>query len=298
MASPPSQKQEEKDQEYGTAPSPPTAAGPDTEQGQQHAHQQEQERKDKKLSLLSHFYSIMTPLTHEWGFVVVRTAYDPDPERDAAQWEEIAYPKLLGPAYNKAEMEKVAKIFKHVPSQNMGPVRAMPVMADRDALAGLSYDEVRVLFNEWVNDFMRRDGLDPDEDVDSWPFDIRTDCVLVVDENSLASLVAPDEDWVSKPGWVVAVDPDHDPVAAAAAAAAADSTGGPSQSTGRGHYNPLPYLGWMRATARTLGGLYDDLGGLDWDEELCPRRTREGQVPFYGLAKRPASTSLVDEWVL
>ncbi|OBT56196.1 hypothetical protein VE04_02874 [Pseudogymnoascus sp. 24MN13] len=149
--------------------------------------------------LSAQFGSIMTSFTHEWGFVVVRTAYANDEATDAAQWSK-ALAKLQEytlPSGNNARMHP--------------DTFALPVIAD-PTLEGVSYNEVRTAFNAWVNHY---------HEEHEWESDVRQDCCLVVDGPALASLLqAPEREERPKQApeqarrpkqpalgpWVVAVD--------------------------------------------------------------------------------------------
>ena len=195
--------------------------------------------------LSAQFGSIMTSLTHEWGFVVVRTAYADDEAIDAAQWS-IALSKLreyaLPPSGKKTRMHP--------------DTFTLPVVAD-PTLDGASYDAVRIAFNAWVNHY---------QEEHEWESDVRQDCCVVVDGPALASLLQAPERGEQRPTqpalgpWVVAVD-------------AKDPATIPYNGGG-------PYLGWTRVSARLVGDLFKDIevGSL---VEVCPTRVYDGQLPLY-----------------
>ena len=194
--------------------------------------------------LSAQFGNIMT--THEWGFVVVRTAYADDEATDAAQWSKA-----------------LAKLREYaLPSgKRMHPdTFTLPVVAD-PTLEGASYDAVRTAFNAWVDQYQEEHG---------WESEVRQDCCLVVDGPALASLLqAPEQqpaEQARRPKqpalgpWVVAVD-SKDP------ATIPYSGGG-------------PYLGWTLVSARLVGDLFDDLKVRSL-VQVCPRRVYDGQLPLY-----------------
>ncbi|KAK4151211.1 hypothetical protein C8A00DRAFT_36151 [Chaetomidium leptoderma] len=207
--------------------------------------------------LSAQFSSTMTSLTHEWGFVVVRTAYvTNDAATDAAQWSkalaklrEYALPSGGGGRKNARRMHP------------RGPdTFALPVVADPTTLEGASYDQVRTAFNDWV---------DQQEEHESRASDVRRDCCLVIDGPALASLLllqAPEREASEQQGrtasapWVVAVDT-RDPATI------------PYNGGG-------PYLGWTRVSARLVGDLFEDLEARSL-AEVCPRRVYDGQLPLY-----------------
>lgn len=196
--------------------------------------------------LSTEFRGAVEGLTHEWGFVVVRTAYATD--NDEEQWA-AALKRLradaAGAPNNDAEMNP--------------DTFALPVIADSTSLCGVDYASVRKAFNGWVEDFVQ------DEDME-WPSDIRRDVCIVIDEPALASLLkAPDLVTGKLPNldmepWVVVVD-------------AADPTSVPYNGGG-------PYMGFTRVWTRALDQLFDDLGSQSL-EELIPVREYDGQIPLY-----------------
>ncbi len=203
--------------------------------------------------LSAQFGSIMPNFTHEWGFVVVRTAYADDEATDAAQWSK-ALAKLREyalPSGKNARMHPDAF--------------TLPVVAD-PTLEGASYDAVRTAFNAWVDQYQEEHG---------WESEVRQDCCLVVDGPALASLLqAPEREQRPKqpaeqaprpkqpaPGpWVVAVD-------------AKDPATIPYSGGG-------PYLGWTRVSARLVGDLFEDIEVRSL-VQVCPRRVYDGQLPLY-----------------
>ncbi|KAJ0163727.1 hypothetical protein CTA2_2501 [Colletotrichum tanaceti] len=221
-------------------------------------------------ALSTRFRSSVKGLTHEWGFVVVRTAYAAD--KDEAQWAAVLE-KLRAyatPDNDEAEMDP--------------DTFALPVMADSAVLCGADYVSVRKAFNGWVDDFTCRerpsdddddnDDNDDDQDDDQdeeWPSDVRRDACIVIDEPALASLLgAPDfvpgkvPDLKVEP-WVVVVDA-KDP------ASVAYSGGG-------------PYMGFTRSYVRVLGQLFEDLGSQTL-ARLSPIREYDGQIPLYDGSTR------------
>ncbi|KZL82767.1 hypothetical protein CI238_11539 [Colletotrichum incanum] len=208
--------------------------------------------------LSTQFRSAVKGLTHEWGFVVVRTAYAAD--NDEAQWAAVLE-KLRAyatPDDDDAEMDP--------------DTFALPVMADSTILRGADHASVRKAFNGWVNDFVRRESPSDDDDEDEeWPSDIRRDACIVIDEPALASLLkAPD----FVPGkvlnldlepWVVVVD-------------AKDPASVPYSGGG-------PYMGFTRSRARALGQLFEDLGSRSL-ARLSPVREYDGQIPLYDGSSR------------
>ena len=252
------------------------------------------------LSLKDKFRAAMDPITHQWGFLVVRTAYHPDPETDAAQWAR-AYDALC----KRCCRETDSKCEFHPGTS------ALPVLADRDALGGKGYDDVREILVDWIQDYISQ--REEEAVAEAWrpdsnggrmpPHDIREEVVLVVDEGSLASLVAAAEadansnaagDAQPAP-WVVVIDmrrgPDPSPAAAGGtsssgeAAAAETGTGrGRGRGRGRGKADApaVPYLGWMRAEARALHELWNEFDGDgEMGRGICPRRQNERQIPVY-----------------
>ena len=213
--------------------------------------------------LSAQFGSIMTSFTHEWGFVVVRTAYADDEATDAAQWSK-ALAKLREYALPSGK------------NARMHPdTFTLPVVAD-PTLEGASYDAVRTAFNVWVDQYQEEHG---------WESEVRQDCCLVVDGPALASLLqAPEREQRPKqpaeqarrpkqpaeqarrpkqpaPGpWVVAVD-------------AKDPATIPYSGGG-------PYLGWTRVSARLVGDLFEDIEVRSL-VQVCPRRVYDGQLPLY-----------------
>ncbi|WYZ36790.1 hypothetical protein EsH8_II_000296 [Colletotrichum jinshuiense] len=202
------------------------------------------------------FHNLMEDVADsQSGFIIVRTAYDPDPATDASRWSAAlttlrAYAKPVESEYH--QMDELAIL----------------VMEDRESLNGASYNTVRSTFNAWVDDYRRRKATEEDED--GWGSDIRRDCCLVVDDSAFLSLsAAPHLESVSKQRrllvdgepWVVVVDAE-DP-------ANIDYNGG------------APYLGWMRTHVRALKDLNDDLEGLPMSKGLCPRREYDGQISLY-----------------
>jgi hypothetical protein len=184
----------------------------------------------------------MSNFTHEWGFVVVRTAYAADETTDSEQWA-TALAKLRAYALPRRRNEEMHP-------DTLG----LPVMADRTLLDGVSYDAVRTAFNSWITAIDR----------DDWESDVRRDCCLVIDGPALTSLLeAPDPASPRMRGsepWVVVVD-------------AADLATLPYNGGG-------PYLGWMRALAGSLNELCGDLDSRSM-HELCPIRKYDGQIPLY-----------------
>ncbi|KAJ0316007.1 hypothetical protein COL5a_011746 [Colletotrichum fioriniae] len=218
----------------------------------------------RDLSELSaHFRSALQDLTHEWGFVVVRTAYVAD--SDEAQWA-AALKKLR--AYATPADDDAAE---------MGPdTFALPVIADSTVLSGADYASVRKAFNGWVEDFVRRKSSSNDDDDDEdeggqWPSDVRRDAFILIDEPVLTSLLdapafipgkAPNLDLEP---WVVAVD-------------AKDPASVPYGGGG-------PYMGFTRSRVRVLGQLWEDLGSRSL-AKLSPVREYDGQIPLYDGSSR------------
>ncbi|KDN62268.1 hypothetical protein CSUB01_12162, partial [Colletotrichum sublineola] len=130
--------------------------------------------------------SAVEGLTHEWGFIVVRTAYaaNNNEVQSAAVLEKLrAYPT---PDDDDAEM---------------GPdTFALPVIADSTILRGADYASVRKAFNGWVDDFTRRERPSDDDENEEWPSDSTRFCprqgldldlepwVVVVDAKDPASV--------------------------------------------------------------------------------------------------------------
>ncbi|GKT56755.1 hypothetical protein ColTof4_08705 [Colletotrichum tofieldiae] len=194
---------------------------------------------------------------NEPGFVIVRTAYDPDPATDASRWS-AALSTL------RAHIEP-ADPLEHYP----GLVTV--VMEDRDSLDGMNYDTARAAFQSWIAEYCRRDR---NENGNGWESDIRRDCFLVVDDSVLASLLTapPEPPAISDYGhrrlvadggdpWIVAVDA-HEP-------ADVPYNGG------------APYLGWTRSYVWALNRLNSDLNVTSLSGSLYPRREYDGQIPLY-----------------
>jgi hypothetical protein len=194
----------------------------------------------------------MEGLTHQWGFVVVRTAYAND--NDDAQWaaalkklHDYATPSDIGAEMNPDTF-------------------ALPVISDSALLRGADYASVRKAFNQWIAEFVGRERNEDDDDDEEWPSDIRRDVCIVVDEATLASLLnAPDFVRGKVPNldlepWVTVVDAED-----------------PANMLYRGG---APYMGFTRAYARVLGQLFDDLD-LRSLEKLSPIRVYDGQIPLF-----------------
>ncbi|KAK1535470.1 hypothetical protein CPAR01_09012 [Colletotrichum paranaense] len=231
----------------------------------------EEQPQAQDLSGLSPiFRSALQDLTHEWGFVVVRTAYAVDD--DEAQWA-VALEKLR--AYAAPADDHHA--------ETAPDTFALPVIANYSVLSGADYASVRKAFNGWVDNFVRRkmssydddddnDDDDDDDDEDGqWPSDVRRDVFIVIDEPALTSLLnapvftfgkAPDLDLEP---WVVAVD-------------TKDSASVPYGGGG-------PYMGFTRSYARVLGQLWEDLGARSL-ARLTPVREYDGQIPLYDGSSR------------
>ena len=209
--------------------------------------------------LSTEFRSAVEGLTHEWGFVVVRTAYaaNNDEAQCAAAMEKLrAYAAPDDDDDDDAEMDP--------------DTFALPVIADSTILSGADYAFVRKAFNGWVEDFIHRerrlsDDHDDDQD-EEWPSDIRRDACIVVDESALASLLkAPDFVPGKVPNldlepWVVVVD-------------AKDPASVPYGGGG-------PYMGFTRARARVIGQLFEDLSSRSL-ARLSPVREYDSQIPLY-----------------
>ncbi|KAF9874725.1 hypothetical protein CkaCkLH20_07862 [Colletotrichum karsti] len=202
--------------------------------------------------LNSQFRDTMNKLTHERGFVVVRTAYAADDDADATEWS-AALQKLRAwacPTDDNAEMDP--------------DTFALPVIADRETLNGLDYTAVRRAFAGWVESYLRRTLADDDED-DPWPSDVRHDVCIVADGSALASLrnapERPSAEFMDRGPWVVVLD-------------AQDPANAPYRGGG-------PYQGWMRAEARALSQLAEDLDDRTLAGGLCPVREYGGQIPLY-----------------
>ncbi|KAI1874534.1 hypothetical protein JX265_004742 [Neoarthrinium moseri] len=192
------------------------------------------------------FPSVMDKLSYDWGFVVVRTAYKADDIADVTAWSAAInrLRTLALPREHNAEMDPATF--------------ALPVMASRSMLEGASFNAVRAAFNAWVHAYVRdRREAGTGDDGDEWPSDVRRDCCIVVDELALESLQSASE---AEPFVIVvdATDPDSVPY----------NGGG-------------PYTGWMRATANSLGALYDNMESQGMGEGLCPIREYSGQIPLY-----------------
>jgi hypothetical protein len=212
----------------------------------------EQPQPPDLSGLSSEFRSATENLTHEWGFVVVRTAYAAD--NDEAQWA-AALEKLRAYATpNNDDAEMDPNTF------------ALPVIADSTLLRNADYASVRKAFNGWVDDFVLREN-DGDSDQDEqWPSDLRRDAFIVIDHPALSSLLsAPDFipgefPPLDQEPWVVVVD---------AADPASESYNGGG-----------PYMGFTRAHASALDQLFDDLKFRSL-ARLSPVRKYDGQIPLY-----------------
>ncbi|GKT47087.1 uncharacterized protein ColSpa_07268 [Colletotrichum spaethianum] len=208
--------------------------------------------------LTTQFRSAVESLTHEWGFVVVRTAYAVG--IDEAQWA-AALEKLRAYATREdddAEMDL--------------DTFALPVIADGTILRGADYTSVRKAFNGWVNDFVRCEGpSDDDYQDEAWTSDVRRDVCIVIDEPALASLLkAPDFVPGKVPNlelepWVVVVDTKNP-------ASVPYGGGG-------------PYMGFTRSRARALGQLFEELGSRSL-ARLSRVREYDGQIPLYDGSSR------------
>lgn len=210
----------------------------------------DQARTRDLSSLSAQFRSAVEGLTHEWGFIIVRTGYAT--ENDDAQWAN-ALGKLrayAAPHDSKAEMD---------PSSF-----ALPIIANHELLDGARYADVRKAFNGWVEDFNNREKS---EDEDEWPSDVRDDVCIIIDEPALQSLHKALEfnprkiSNVDLEPWVVVVD-------------AKDPADAPYGGGG-------PYLGFTRAYARVLNDLYEDLEVDLSLQELSPVREYDRQIPLY-----------------
>ncbi|KAK1595634.1 uncharacterized protein LY79DRAFT_577988 [Colletotrichum navitas] len=164
---------------------------------------------------------------------IVRTAYAAD--NDEAHWAAVLRNLQAYATLDEDDAEMDPDTF------------VLPVIADSTALRGADYTSVRKAFNEWVDDFIRRERpLDDDDDYDEeWPSDVRRDACIVINEPALASLLrAPDfvpgkiPDLDLEP-WVVIVD-------------ARDPASVPYGGGG-------PYMSFMQSHARVLGQLFEDL---------------------------------------
>ncbi|RYP49049.1 hypothetical protein DL769_011134 [Monosporascus sp. CRB-8-3] len=222
--------------------------------------------------LFATFRSAIDNLTHEWGFVVVRTAYAADEATDEQQWL-VALGRLRAHALPRNE------------NTEMYPnTLAFPVIAHRSILGGASYDTVRTAFKAWVDDYVRYKqeqqqelSTESDEEKEAWESDVRRDCVLVVEETALALLLqAPDEpvrkvlprSTTTARDGVGNVEP---------FVVVVDATDPKSVPYGGGG----PYTGWMRVYAASLSQLANDLDSGNSIDELCPAREYLGQIPLY-----------------
>lgn len=211
----------------------------------------DQSRPRDLSSLSAQFCSAIERLIHQWGFVVVRTAYANDD--DDAQWA-AALKKLrdyAAPLDSRAEMDP--------------DTFALPVVSDSALLRGADYASVRKAFNQWIADFVSRERNE-DEDDEEWPSDVRRDMCIVIDEAALTSLLdAPDFVRGKVPNldlepWVTVVDAED-----------------PANMPYRGG---APYMGFTRAYARVLSQLFDDLDSRSL-ERLSPIRVYDGQIPLF-----------------
>ncbi|RYP60051.1 hypothetical protein DL770_010074 [Monosporascus sp. CRB-9-2] len=223
--------------------------------------------------LFATFRSAADSLTHEWGFVVVRTAYVANEATDEQQWA-VALGRLRAHALPRDE------------DAEMDPgTLAFPVIAHRSILGGASYDTVRTAFKAWFDDYVRHKQQrqqelsteSDEEEKEAWESDVRRDCFLVVDETALASLLqAPDEpvrrvllrSTTTAGGGVGNVEP---------FVVVVDATDPRSVPYGGGG----PYTGWMRVYAASLSQLANDLDSGNSIDELCPAREYLGQIPLY-----------------
>ncbi|RYP01150.1 hypothetical protein DL765_010873 [Monosporascus sp. GIB2] len=206
--------------------------------------------------LFATFRTAVDNLTHERGFMVVRTAYAADKATDEQQWS-VALGRLR------------AHALPHDENAEMHPnTLAFPVIAHPSILGGANYNTQRQ--QELSTESDR-------EEKEAWGSDVRRDCFLVVDEIALASLLqAPDEpvrkvlsrstttagDGVGNvEPFVVVVD-------------ATDPRSAPYGGGG-------PYTGWMQVYAASLSQLANDLDSGNSIGELCPAREYLGQIPLY-----------------
>jgi hypothetical protein len=203
-------------------------------------------------SLSAQFHSAMECLTHQWGFIVVRTAYAND--NHDAQWA-TTLKKLQDyatPSNSGSEMDP--------------DTFALPVISDSSLLRGADYASVRKAFNQWIADFISRERNEDDDDDEEWPSDVRRDVCIFIDEAALASLLnAPDFVRGKVPNldlepWVTVVDAED-----------------PAKIPYRGG---APYMGFTRAYARVLSQLFDDLDSQSL-ERLSPIRVYDGQIPLF-----------------
>ncbi|KAF2276140.1 uncharacterized protein EI97DRAFT_50460 [Westerdykella ornata] len=227
------------------------------------AEQRQPQQLIDLTSLSSQFRSAVQGLSHEWGFVVVRTAYTAD--NDEAKWAAVLSKLRAYAAPDSSPAEMDPDSF------------ALPVIADGILLRGADFASVRKAFNGWVDDFTNRERSsrarddDKEKDDEEWPSDVRRDCCIIIDEPALASLLkAPDFvpgkiPELDQEPWVVVLD-------------AADPKNAPYRGGG-------PYLGFTRAHARVLSQLYDDLGSRSL-ASLTPVREYDGQIPLYDGSSR------------
>lgn len=211
----------------------------------------EQSQRRDLGSLSAQFRNVIEGLTHQWGFIVVRTFYAQADDDDDAQWS-VALKKLHSyafPSDSSAEMDP--------------DTFALPVISDR-ALHGADYASVRKAFNQWIAEFVSRDRNE-DEDDEEWPSDIRPDVCIVIDEAALSSLLNAPTNKLPTPNldlepWMTVVDVE--------APATILYDGG------------APYMGFTRAYMRVLGQLFDDLDDRSL-EKLSPVRVYDGQIPLF-----------------
>ncbi|KAF2748734.1 hypothetical protein M011DRAFT_485407 [Sporormia fimetaria CBS 119925] len=226
-------------------------------------HQSQPQPPADLTTLYPQFRDAIQDLTHQWGFIVIRTAYD----TEESQWE-TALSKLRAyatPVDSSAEMH---------PS-----TFALPVISDRTLLRDADVNSVRKAFNGWVHDFMTRNKNSHDDDNNDsqnedysnpWPSDLRRDSFIIIDTLSLTSLLnaplpVPSHSHKPQP-WVTVVDTETplDP-----------------ENPAAWYHGGGPYLGFTRASVWALSDLYDELEcDLSLEQRTRPREY-ENQIPLY-----------------
>ncbi|KAL0940580.1 uncharacterized protein CTRU02_203343 [Colletotrichum truncatum] len=199
------------------------------------------------------FKTLIQGVDRTWkGFVVVRTAYDPDPATDANQWSAV-----LDKLHLYASVDLDIKFL---------------VMDDREFLEGMDYGAVRSLFKTWTKECRPCENEEGDET--GWPSGVRHDCCLVIDGPALASISAAPSRPPSPPStyghlgkeaaekpWVVVVD---------------------SQAPEEvGYIGGGPYMGWFRAEVSALEELIRELECSLEVHSRCRPREYDGQIPLF-----------------
>ncbi|KAF4553449.1 Hypothetical protein D9617_7g031770 [Elsinoe fawcettii] len=118
---------------------------------------------------------------HYWGFVLFRTVYTADSQ---ARWQEaIAKLKTLTTVLFQHELDKDPSLDSE-PCDIVADTFQLILQNDKEHLDGSSEQVVRSRFHTWLRQH------EDDEDV---PFNTRTSACLMIDEDSLESILASPE---------------------------------------------------------------------------------------------------------